>query len=478
MIKNLLSITFIALSIGLRLFLILTREPAGDEIYGLLLTKASFQDIWFATFADTNPPFYFLFLHLLNLVGVEMKILTFRLISLIFGLLAAVSIFYLAKLVFGQRTAKITFLLSLFLPSYLWASVFARYYSFLILLTTLSIIFFIRFAKNQQTKDLLILALSLILGIYTHYYFSLLFLSFTAYFFLVKRSSGLIKKWFRLTSLILLLHLPLIFYLFTLPKPSAPAFSNNLLKIPAIILINVTSFENLTYLFYHRSLFSYFLAIWGIVTISILFFLGLKSWRSNLKTLFILVIVLPPTVALFGSYFLSPLALGLNSLLIFSPPLIVLLARGLYLNFLKRGLLWLVFLSFIFVNLGIFFKSSVWPSPFNRPYKFVKEELRNNDLIVHANIYTFVSANYYLGKDKNVGIISTTYPKQVEKALDYKVFSVEEILKHQGRFWYFEPFFYNVSEAQKSKNQLDQRLKLRQQKRFEESNINVYLYEH
>ena len=119
-LPNFLFILLLALAFFLRLFLIFKREPAGDEIYGLLLAKANFVDIWLGTFSDTNPPFYFLFLHLLSLAfRLDLSIFVLRLISLVFGLLGSVSIFYLAKLVSGRRLAKGAFLLSLFLTSHL-----------------------------------------------------------------------------------------------------------------------------------------------------------------------------------------------------------------------------------------------------------------------------------------------------------------------------------------------------------------------
>ena len=169
-----------SLSILLRLYLINLREfPAGDEIWAYLLTKADIKSIWFGTLSDFHAPFYFMFLRFIKLAfPFELNIFFIRIISLIFGIAASFAVWVLASKVFDKKAGLIVFYMSLFLPGYIWASIYGRYYSFLILLTTISLIFFLDFLKKGKVKYLIYLTVLSVLGAFTHYYFLLIDFSF------------------------------------------------------------------------------------------------------------------------------------------------------------------------------------------------------------------------------------------------------------------------------------------------------------
>ena len=139
---NIVLILAIILALGIRFFLILLRKyPTSDEIWAYLLSKADFKSIWFGTLADFHGPFYFLFLRLIRVViPFELNVFFIRVISVVFGIGASFAIWLLAAKVLGKKLGLAVFYLSLFLPGAIWVSIYGRYYSFLILLTAISVI--------------------------------------------------------------------------------------------------------------------------------------------------------------------------------------------------------------------------------------------------------------------------------------------------------------------------------------------------
>lgn len=480
---SLIFIFFLAL--GIRLFFIFSRVPAGDEIGVLLLIQASFKDIWFEALAELHAPFYFLFLRAISIIlGLSLNIVLLRVVSLFFNTLACIGIAYFGCKVLDKRTGLLAFLLSLFLPSSIWTAVFGRYYSFLILLTTLAVIAFNGFLKDKSLRYFAFLVGVSVVGIYTHYYFFLLIFCFGIYLFLAKRDRELLRRWIYLVIILSLFLTPALFYFFSLPKPQAVLMTDSLLKIPAALLANLTSFEALLYGYYQPTSWPYYIFFAALfVVLGILLILGFKDWESGFKNLFWLIIIFPPVFALLSSYVFKPIfgfesVLGINSLLIFLPAFLFVLAKSIDYCFRKTMILGMVFIFLIVLSQILFYQSSTWRVIFTKPFEFVKNELKEGDLVLHTDLYTFIQAKYYLKKDVNFGVIPTTYAPQTEKAFGYRIIPQETVFKHQGRLWYFEPEYYNVAEAKNFKTQLDKNLVLVKKERFEStSTVNVYLYE-
>jgi uncharacterized membrane protein len=473
--RALFSVIILA-ALVIRLFLILERAPAGDEIWGLFLAEASYKDIWLGTLADAILPLFYFFLRTFSLfLGFPLSIFGLRLISLFFGILAAISIGYLAYFVLGRRVGMIAFVLSLFLPASIWSAIYARYYSFLIFLTSLVMVLFIRFLRTRNYRNLIFLTGLSVVGVYTHHYFFLLILSLGAYLFLAKKSRKLINGWFLSVVSVSILFVPALFYFLSLPKPQI-WMSNSIFKIPAFFLSNIVSFETL--LFVYRQQLSFFsLAFFAffLVVVVGLIVKGLRGWKTDLWLLFLVVIFLPPIVLLPVSYLVKPV-FGLNPLLIFLPFYIVILARGIDLDLEKRKIFSITFLVLVFLSLLLFFQSSFWRSIFIQPFQFVKGEFEENDLVLHTDMYSFIQAKYYLKKEVHFGVIPTTYAPQTEKALGYKLISQEAVWQHRGRIWYFEPEYYNVAEAQAFKDQLDKNLVFIKKEIFRDSLMTVHLF--
>ena len=474
-----------AISIGIRVFLIFLRvNPTTDEIWLYLYTKSSFKEIWLSSLSEWHAPFYFIFAKAISLLSSNgLNIIFYRFLSLLFGVLANFGMWYLASMVLGKRIGIIAFCLSLFLPAFIWPSIYARYYSFLILLTILNFIFFIKFLRVKSVRYLVLILLVSTVGIYTHYYFSFLLVSFSLFLLIVEEYRFIFKKWILAVSAILVLLIPLIYYFVILPKPGDVWLVNHFLKIPLIIVTNLVSWESLIYLYFWGNTFFYYPVIIILWVVSlILLFLGLYKWKNNYWPLFYLVIFIPSAITIFVSYVYKPF-FALGSLQIFLPPLIILLAKGIDNDLKKTKVFSLIFIVTLFFSLIFFYQSSASYQKPREDYGFLLDNYKTGDIVLHSNVNSFMQSKYYLGNDVNFGIIDTVSASpQAEHALKYTIISRDTLLAGRNRIWYFEPWFENRDELRVTKRFLDSNLRLLDEKNFstqqknQPSLFNVYLY--
>lgn len=475
------------LGLAIRVFLISLRKyPTGDEIWAYYLIKSSFSEIWLESLSVWHAPFYFLFFHFLTLIFGNLSIIALRFASLFFAIFGNFGIWYLGSLAFGRKVGLGAFYISLFSSAFIWPAIYARYYSLLILLTILATVVFIKFLKRGEVKYLLLLVLLSTVGIYTHYCFALLDISLGLFLILAKKYRLLFKKWIFSMLAISLFVFPALFYLLTLPKIELGAiYSSDILKIPALLGTNLTSFEVLIYLFYNASFLLSRVFIIGFSIVSIALIIRfLRNGQKDLKNLFLLIIIVPPIGATLFAYVVKPL-LALSSLQIFLPALIIVLAYGIIIDFKKSKITTYAFVGATFISLIFFFRSSATFKVVQEDFKTLLAEYREGDIVIHSHIYSFVIGRYYLGDNVNFGIASAyNATPQTEKALGYKTISPESILGYPGRVWFIDSPYDWRSEVQKTRAMLSNNYKqskaeissLRKQN-FQENQFDVYLYE-
>lgn len=477
-------------SILIKVYLINLRKfPAGDEIWAYLLTKADLKSIWFGTLSDFHGPFYFMLLRVIKLaLPFELNIFFIRIISLIFGIAASFAVWVLASRVLGKKIGLIVFYLSLFLPGFIWASIYARYYSFLILLTTVSIILFLNYINTEKLKNLIILVIITTLGIYTHYYFFLIVFVFFIYLLSVREFRSLLRGWFLAIVSIFFLSLPLLFSFFVLPKPELVGRGYNfILKLPSVLITNLTSFETFIYLYYQGKPIFYIpviISLW-LSTVLLLFWV-LYIWKDKNKLLFLYLFLVPPAILTLVSYAFNKPVLALGSLIIFLPSILILVGKGLNFTFKGSRIISLIFIISLFLSLIFFFQSSYTYSIPRKDFQFISDNLQDGDIIINSHFSSFLMSAYYLGsKVTNYGLHdekTSTYPTQ--KTLGYNVITTESLLNLKNRIWYLEPFYGTSDEAKAIKQILDNNFKLVKQEIFVPEKeykdnftfFNVYLY--
>ena len=487
---NIVLILAIILALGIRFFLILLRKyPTSDEIWAYLLSKADFKSIWFGTLADFHGPFYFLFLRLIRVViPFELNVFFIRVISVVFGIGASFAIWLLAAKVLGKKLGLAVFYLSLFLPGAIWVSIYGRYYSFLILLTAISVILFLNFVKTRALKSLTLLIFISTLGIYTHYYFFLVDLVFCLYLLSFGEFRFLLRRFLLAMVSIFILSFPLLVFFFVLPKPELIGRGyNDILKLPSVLTVNLTSFETLLYFYFQGKPIFYIPVIIALsLSTVIVLFRALFVWKDKIKFVFFYLFLVPPTILIIVSYTLNKPVLALGSLTIFLPSTLILVVKGLYFTLRGPRVISLIFLVSLFLSLIFFFQSSYSYSIPRKDIQFIADNLKAGDIIVNSHFGSYLLATYYLGSKALIYGVrdekTSTYPTQ--KALGYNVITAESLPSLKKRIWYLEPFYVTGDEASVIKQTLDNNFRLVKKeifvpdKNYKENLtfFNVYLY--
>lgn len=189
--KNaMLFLLILALGVGLRAWGLYDQSLSSDELLELAIAKKSMHEITHEP--DGFPPLYHLVLH--TWLKVFSHDLAARTLSLVFGCLAIVAMWQLAPWLEDVKSRLwATFLLAVS-PFHIWYSQEARAYALYFLAALLALGFLVRAARSNRWQDWAAYALAAMLGIYTHYYFSIFLLLGCAFFLLEKRNANALQR--------------------------------------------------------------------------------------------------------------------------------------------------------------------------------------------------------------------------------------------------------------------------------------------
>lgn len=184
---------------------ILTRGFWGDEAWTVLISKLPWFDLAKTTAADFHPPLYYTIVHFWMQIFGSGEVAV-RLVSLIFWLLAGITIYFFAR---ALRLSTFYCLLSslfiLFNPFIFPFAFEARNYTLFVFLSLASMWLF--YTKNN------FYILPTVLGLYTHYY--MFFVVAAQYLFILFFRRELFKKFLTLGIIMGVLYLPWIPFFFS-----------------------------------------------------------------------------------------------------------------------------------------------------------------------------------------------------------------------------------------------------------------------
>lgn len=470
-------IFIILISFSIRLYLIRTSDPAADEIWSTYLMKNNLSDIWTGAFADQNGPLYFLFVRMLSdMLHVSITVEFLRILSLIFGTAVSVGAYLLASMLLNKKISIAVLLLGLFLPSFVWISVFGRYYALLALLTIIVLLTIMQYAKKKEKKYLLLYIAASTLGLYTHFYFIFTILSISIFFMLKKPFLTDYKRLSIPFIAILTLFSPGLYSFIVAPRWQNMNIRNDLVKIPAVLISNISSTQTLVFLqhnlgFFYTLIFTVLLLLTIILMSSGIIFMKNKS----LSQLSLLLILFPIAAAVGISYMIHPM-FSTNAFLIFLPIQTIVLAYGIIHFMNKRIYIVITFFVLVAITYIPFIQSFTLNRDFAKPFRYVKKRLEKGDVTVNTNIYLFVGARYYLGDGMHYALIPSITNSVTEKTHGYRPIELKNVPVVK-RVWYFEPWFYNIDSVKRVKNQLDKTFHLVRKKEFFDNGVIVYLYE-
>lgn len=471
-----------AASLIFRIYLIFLRVyPSYDEIWAYFLIRSAPSDIWFAALSDFHGPFYFLFLHFVNKI-VSLDVFGIRVVSLIFGISSSFALFFFVKSLYREKVAWIALLVSLYLPAFIWPSIFARYYAFLILLSVLLLGVFLKFYKNGGYLNLVLATLFFVVGVYTHYYFVFYFLCFLFFLLLQKKKKLVVKRFIFALIVAGILLLPLAYFFYALPKPEIGGrHANSIYKIPAILVTNNTSWEVLTYLYTKDFALTIGTGTIAGIASLMLIYKGYLASSVKIREFLLSLVVVPPALTVVYAYSIKPL-LALGSLQIFLVPLVTFYALAIS-KFRKRvsilGLALVALFGCVFL-----YQSSLSYSKPQQDLEFILNNFQERDIVVHSHIYSFIMGRYYFGKGVNFGSVDAfSATGQTEKALGYVKITRDLLLKHRGRIWYVGLAYDTRPESRDFFEFLSNNFRLVKEDSatvgnvFQDSDFDIYLYE-
>ena len=206
----------------------------GDEAWAASLAVKSYWEIIKIVSRDTSPPLYYLLLHTwMKFFGTNE--VSIRSLSFLFFLGTVITVFFVGKLLWDQKTGLLAAVLTLFNPFLFNYAFEGRMYTLLALTSTLSVYFFLK--KNRPGFILFTVA-----ALYTHHFslFIIVFLFLWRLIEIPKKSVGQIIRSFSDFFIVGLLYLPWLYPLyyqtslvgsgFWLGKPDFEVFKETIRK--------------------------------------------------------------------------------------------------------------------------------------------------------------------------------------------------------------------------------------------------------
>lgn len=199
------------LNFVIKIVYINSRDIALDEPFTIYYAQTNISTIIDMLYNENNPPFHFLFLHFwIKLFGIGA--FSVRLPSLIFSSLTAVVIYKIGNKFFNSLTGIAAALIFTFSTMQLFFAHEARVYSLFVLLTSLSLYYYLKIAEHPKFKSnyFALFIFNLIL-IYSHYFgFFVIFIEMLCLIYLPNRKE-LIKPFLILFLALALSYIPNLF---------------------------------------------------------------------------------------------------------------------------------------------------------------------------------------------------------------------------------------------------------------------------
>ena len=347
------------------------------------------------------PPLYHFLLHFWMYLGNNE--FTIRMLSLITGTLAIPAIYFLAKELYDDKVGLISAFLMGIVPIQVHFSQIARHYSLLILLTIISIYYFVRVLKDQTNTSMWIGYLFFtFLCMYTHYYAFVIIITSNIVVLIVEKKLAFYTKWFTSQIILAVSYIPWLSIMLYVESMRNRSLTNSVSPNPQLIEIPKT-FEYFSIGILHTFnswAFDPIILIMAVVLYASLFVLGLKALRDDPGKQSIIVLgflIIPILIAfLFGF-----------KIKVYSPRYLLHTAFAFYilialaLSKIKNKRIFVVSIACIFlISAGTIYPNSQYLN--NLPkndipdiFEFIIENSEPTDIIVYPEMPTKLHFLYY-----------------------------------------------------------------------------------
>lgn len=186
----------VALTVAIGSFLILTLTRIStssiwfDEAFSAYITKYNFAEITHYTALDVHPPLYYWLLKgWTSVFGTSA--FAFRSMSVFFGVIALILLFFLIKRLFNRKTAAASVVLVAISPLFVSLGIEMRMYMLVAVIVLAATLMLWRSLKTGKLCDYIIYGVLVCLGMFTHYFTAVVWLSHWVYRAIYLRTNGL-----------------------------------------------------------------------------------------------------------------------------------------------------------------------------------------------------------------------------------------------------------------------------------------------
>lgn len=244
-----------------------------DESYSAYLIRGNIGDIWSLTASDVHPPFYYFCLKIWSLIFGYSDV-ALRFMSVFFGALTIIILFYLLRRWFGLKIASVaTFFLTLS-PMFVRYGQEMRMYMLVFFIVALATYVLDIALETKKTRYYILYAILISLGMWTHYFTAIAWLAHIIYYMATRRAKIWDKKFLLTYALAVLLYIPWI--------PSFLAQTNSVQSgfwIPELSFGTVASYISEALIFKDASAAKNWLVVLLLATILAVIFAGAKVYR-------------------------------------------------------------------------------------------------------------------------------------------------------------------------------------------------------
>lgn len=380
--------------IMLSIFIFSKQSLRLDESQSLWQSSHTFFGMLNVIGKDVHVPLYEVILHFWQILFGN-EVVFGRALSMIFFIASIPLLYYLGKISYNRVIALWATLLFAVSPFMNWYGNEMRMYSLFVLLSILSQIFFVKIFKEQSKNAWIGYAITALLGLYTHYYFSLIFLAQAAFYLLNRKEfpQGSFKRFVMIAGGLFLALSPWLLYVYHLGQVGN---STPLLSAPSTINLFGT-FSQFLFGFQNDHLNTILVSLWPITII--LAFLALrKNNRLNRETIYFVIAVIVPIVISF-SVSITVRPVYLTRYLIFTLPPLYLFLSWLLFSYNKALSLVLrsILLIIMVFTLGIEIINA--NAPIKEDYKaassYLEAHASAQDIVVVSAPFTLYPIQYY-----------------------------------------------------------------------------------
>lgn len=462
----LILIFFISLIIRL-LFSFILPLDGGDEAYQLLVSNKPLTQMLTATIS-TYAPVWSLILHFLE--KISQNYIHIRFITSIIGALTVICFGYLGKILFNNKIGLYAALVTMVSPTLIFYSANSRMYAFSIFICVLTYILLINFLIRNSSIVSSAMLILMVMGNYTHFLFPLVTFSFGIILFLKHYEQ--FKRFLFIFFISIFLSLPL--YVAFLQAEQVPIQAHpgiSLVKI-MIIPINFNFPINLIFMtdLYPQykintantalllfAIFSLIIAYFGIIKLT-----GFKAFILKW------MLVLPHIVLVLFSLLVFSV-LGFRTLLIFTIPFYIILARSLAL-FGKVIFIYIFFAFVVMFSTLLFFKiTDIYPTE-----RFLMNNFKDGDIIIHSEITTFWYYKYLYPNIPGFAVNESLYlNKYIQNLLNFTPINLSA--QNNQTIWLIEiPSTIHKLKREEFKKLLSKKYKQVLQKHFNDAILYKY----